>query len=57
MTTYRRKKDSDTWHWCRNCTNWPTSDYEEITVSDRPSSGELCNECRAKEDAGTCTSG
>jgi len=22
---YRRHKESDTWHWCTNCTNWPTS--------------------------------
>lgn len=59
MTTYRRKKGSDpsyAWHWCTNCHLWPTSDYEEVTLPDgeRPSSGELCNECRGKEDAGYC---
>lgn len=27
--TYRKKKGSDTWHWCRNCSNWPTSNFEE----------------------------
>lgn len=35
--------------------NWPTSDYEEVTVSGRPSSGELDNECKAKEDKGECS--
>jgi hypothetical protein len=55
MKTYRRRKGHDTWHWCRNCSNWPTSDYEEQTSSTRPKSGELDNECLAKEKAGTCS--
>ena len=54
MTTYRKKKGSDTWHWCRNCSNWPTSDYDEVTTNNRPTSGELDNECRAKEKGGNC---
>jgi hypothetical protein len=49
---YRRKRDRDTWHWCRNCSNWPTSDYVEQT--NKPS-GEQCNECRGKDANGTCT--
>lgn len=53
MPTYRRRKDSDTWHWCRNYSNYPTgSDVE--TRSNKPTSGELCNECKAKEDRGEC---
>ncbi len=51
---YRRKKNSDTWHFCTNCPNWPTSDYEGRDT--KPTSGELDNTCRAKQDAGTCTS-
>lgn len=51
---YRRKKESDTWHWCRNCGNWPTGDIVER--DDRPSS-DLCNECKAKESANNCTAG
>ena len=56
MTTYRRKKGSDVWHWCTNCDDWPTSDYEEVTLPDneRPSSGELDNQCRDKERRGEC---
>jgi len=55
MTTYRKRKDKDTWHWCKNCSNYPTSDYAEKTVdTGRPSYGELCNECRAKEKANDC---
>jgi len=49
---YRRRRDKDTWHWCTNCSNWPTNNYEE--QASKPTSGELCNECRGKESAGTC---
>ena len=51
---YRRKRGSDTWHWCRNCSNWPTSDYESRYT--KPTTGELDNECRSKEAAGACSS-
>jgi len=50
--TYRKRNGTDTWHWCRNCSNWPTKDYVERQT--KPTSGELCNECKAKEKAGTC---
>ena len=50
---YRKRKGKDTWHWCQNCSNWPTSDYDE--TPSKPSSGELCNECLAKDKAGMCT--
>ena len=39
MPTYRRKKNRDTWHWCRNCSNWPKSNYVERST--KPTSGEL----------------
>lgn len=51
---YRKRKGNDTWHWCSNCSNWPTTDYD--WRPDKPSWGELCNECQAKEKAGTCKS-
>lgn len=51
--TYRRRKDKDTWHFCKNCSNWPTTNYVE--QSTKPTTGELCNECRAKEANGTCS--
>lgn len=52
MEYRRRTQGSDTWHWCRNCSNWPTSDYQKRP--DKPTTGELCNECRGKEAAGNC---
>jgi hypothetical protein len=51
-SSYRRRKGHDTWHFCSNCSNWPTSDYE-VSYS-KPTNGELCNECKAKRDAGNC---
>lgn len=49
---YRRRNGADTWHYCRNCTLWPTADYKE--QSTKPTTGELCNQCRSKDSAGTC---
>jgi hypothetical protein len=53
---YRRRKTSDTWHWCTNCSQWPTSNYESVNLpaGKRPS-GDLDNECRKEERDGTCT--
>jgi len=53
---YRKIKGTDTWHWCTNCEDWPTSNYDSVDLpaGQRPSSGELDNECRSKEQAGTC---
>ena len=49
---YRQKKGKDAWHFCTNCSNWPTSDYQEQTT--KPTTGELCDECKGKERAGDC---
>jgi hypothetical protein len=50
--TYRKLHDSDTWHFCSNCSHWPTSGY--ATRADRPSHKELCAECRAKKVNDNC---
>lgn len=49
---YRRRKDKDTWHFCTNCSKWPTANYDETTS--KPTYGELCDECKAKKDNGNC---
>jgi len=54
MAEYRKRKGMDTWHWCRNCSNWPTSNYD-VRYS-KPTSGELDNECKAKSANGNCQS-
>ena len=45
---YRRRKDGDTWHWMPNCTKTPRGS-DVVTRETRPHSGELCDECLAKE--------
>ena len=49
---YRKRTGSDTWHFCRNCSAWPSNDYAERET--KPSSGELCDQCLAKKDRGDC---
>jgi hypothetical protein len=51
---YRRKWANDAWHWCRNCSNWPVTHYNE--ESSKPESGSECSECQAKEREGSCQS-
>ena len=51
---YRRKRKSDTWHWCMKCSSWPTSNYEEEVSRDK-FKGEFCNECSARQKAGNCS--
>jgi len=52
MTEYRKKKGSDTWHWCKNCSNWPESNYDVQHV--KPTDDKLDNQCKAKDKKGTC---
>lgn len=52
VVTYRRRRSDGTWHWCMNCSSWPTDDYEESPY--RPAAGDLCNECHGKQRAETC---
>lgn len=56
MPTYVRAPSSDTWHWCSNCTNYPSTIAEKVTLpqGQRPSSGELDNQCLSKEREGNC---
>jgi len=53
-STWRKRKGSahDTWHFCRNCTNWPTHDYDERMT--KPTTGELCDQCKGKQAQGNC---
>jgi uncharacterized protein (DUF433 family) len=52
VTVYRRRDEHDTWHWCINCSTWPTDNYQESFS--KPTFGELCKECKAKLMAGNC---
>jgi hypothetical protein len=60
MATYVRRADNDTWHWCTNCSNYPEpheiAERRTLPTGQRPSGGELDNECLSKENAGLCKS-
>jgi predicted SprT family Zn-dependent metalloprotease len=43
---------SNIYHWCRNCSDYPSSPQGHRT--DRPE-GYLCDQCKAKEKDGNCT--
>lgn len=51
---YRKRKGAtyDTWHFCTNCSNWPTSNYDSRTT--KPTDGELCDQCKSKRDKNDC---
>ena len=53
QTFYRKKHNSDLWHFCSNCTNWPIADFD-ATDRGAPPSGEFCGECVDKQHQGTC---
>ncbi|HKU70671.1 MAG TPA: hypothetical protein VJQ51_07525 [Burkholderiales bacterium] len=42
---FRRALGSPTWHFCRNCSGWPTDNFDEDTRE--PKHG-LCSECTRK---------
>jgi hypothetical protein len=50
--TYRRRRDGVAWHFCSNCSHWPTKDY--IMTATRPSHKDLCDECRSKKVNDNC---
>ena len=53
---YRKRHNSDTWHSCRNCSKWPTSDF--VTRERKPANPkDLCDQCLAKARDGNCLSG
>jgi hypothetical protein len=44
---FRRRENADTWHWCPQCSTYPTENY--FVRRSKPDSGELCNECAARQ--------
>jgi hypothetical protein len=58
MPTYVQAPGSDSWHWCENCTSYPSNIAKRETHpgKERPKSGELDDQCKAKERNGDCDS-
>ncbi len=53
MATYVQAPGSDNWHWCKNCSNYPST--IEKSQTSRPAT-DLCNQCKSKENSGDCSS-
>jgi hypothetical protein len=51
MATYVQAAKSDTWHWCRNCSRYPSKPAKRRTTRPRY---DLCNECKGKEAKRNC---
>ena len=55
MTVYRRRSDSDEWHWQPGCPHYPTEQPLVaffVEAGRRPWEGRICPEClRLEEDA------
>ena len=54
MVTYVKAKDTDTWHWCTNCTQYPKKENIKESTTTKPTF-DLCNQCKAKETDKNCT--
>jgi hypothetical protein len=55
MRTYVRDPGSDLWHWCLNCSGYPSQPVDALRLPlwQRPR-GEHCDECVAKQRDEDC---
>src|SRR5262245_53262936 len=44
-TVYRKRTGFVFWHFCENCENWPTFDFEEVKDPEHPPKGGFCRLC------------
>lgn len=47
---YRKNLDKNIWHFSKECSNWPTSNYQVSYT--KPKDEELCDECKAIVESG-----
>jgi hypothetical protein len=52
---YRRRERNQTWHWCRNCPDWPENG-RYISKQGKPTSGSLHDRCLSLDEGGGCDS-
>jgi hypothetical protein len=52
MTTYVQAVGKNTWHWCTNCSKYPSNIGKTRTT--RPA-WDLCEECKSKEKNKNCS--
>jgi hypothetical protein len=51
MVKYVRGSQTDKWHWCKNCTQYPMYIYQR---TNRKPSSDLCEQCKIKEEDRDC---
>ena len=49
---YRRNSSGTTWHFCANCSQWPTDDF--VSTKILPGGHSVCNECVVRNQRGEC---
>jgi hypothetical protein len=52
ITGYRKNLSGATWHFCANCSQWPTDDFVSTNVL--PGGHPICNECIVRNQSGEC---
>lgn len=55
MAEYRKLHEGNVWHWCGNCTNFPTSGYINRSTKPPQGDGELCNKCMDNTKKNYCS--
>jgi hypothetical protein len=54
MSTEFRKREN-VWHWCAECSEWPSADFEVALLATGTPEGETCPQCRELDLAQKCT--
>jgi GT2 family glycosyltransferase len=57
IARYRRAVGRDTWHFCQNCSHWPTGRFEEaapVASPAAPPNGVECEECKSLRERKEC---
>ena len=49
----RKREDSDIWHFCVNCSDWPTANYIEQWVQEIKATS-ICIECEKRRRQRRC---
>ena len=45
--TYHKARDSELWHFCMNCSDWPAKDFDELSSAQNEPGERICAECNA----------
>ena len=48
MEAFRKRQNSERWHWSKDCPNYPTEN-DVFKSGTKPDIGVFCEECQEKE--------